>query len=139
MEEDIFYTLTGYRFKDNVIITDAMEDYLEMIYRISLQKEQVHIKDLSIRLHVKASSVTKMMNRLKNQDFITFEKYGLIYLTKKGKAYSSYLLYRHNILVKFFRFLNQEDYKLEQVEKVEHFLDPVTVQNIEKFLSHYLV
>lgn len=135
MREDIFYTLAGYNKKEKRTLTHAMEDYLEMIYRIYLQKKQIHVKDLATSLHVQSSSVTKMMIRLKGLGLISFEKYGSIHLTQDGIIYGRYLLYRHEVLVRFFQFLNQDDYCLEQVEKIEHFVDSVTIQNMEKLMA----
>lgn len=135
MEKDVFYTLTGYQKKDDYFLTHAMEDYLEMIYRIFDKKKEIHMKDLASNLHVQASSVTKMMIRLKKLELISFEKYGQIYLTERGKIYGKYLLHRHDVLVQFFTFLNQENYDLEQVEKIEHFVDFITVENIEKLIK----
>ncbi len=138
MKENEFYTLTGYTKKEKNILTAGMEDYLEMCYRIYQEKKTIHIKDLSFNLHVKASSSTKMMNRIKDLGLVTFEKYGNIELTEDGMIYGKYLLYRHNVLVNFFQFLNKEDYKLEQVEKIEHFIDTTSIQNIEKLLKNKL-
>lgn len=134
MKEEFFYTLKGYQLKEKRVFTPAMEDYIEMIYRLTNENKKIHMKDLAESLHVKASSVTKMMKRLKEINFIIFERYGLVELTEDGYIYGKYLLYRHECLVNFFKFLNKEDYKLEQVEKIEHFVDIVTVQNMEKFL-----
>ena len=41
-----------------------MEDYLEMIYR-KVKSRNITIKELSESLNVKASSVSKMINKLK--------------------------------------------------------------------------
>ena len=104
-----------------------MEDYIEMIYRKTDNNKEITIKHLSESLNVKPSSVSKMANKLKLLDFINFEKYGQITLTEKGVYLGRYLLYRHNILKKFFTKLNKERYKLEQVEKIEHFIDYETI------------
>lgn len=135
-----FYTLTGYNRKEHKYLTNAMEDYLEMLYRIHIQNKEIHIKDIANSLNVKYPSVSKMMNRLKEYNFIKFEKYGIITLTKKGINYGKYFINRHEILVTFFKDLNKEEYKLEQVEKVEHFIDNITIKNIKKKLdnSNYL-
>lgn len=129
-----FYTLNGYRNKNKNKLTESMEDYLEMIYRYR-NKEEVHVKDISIKLNVKPSSVSKMINRLKEYNLVNFEKYGSITLTNEGVKMGKYLLWRHNILVKFFKKLNKKNYLLEQVEKIEHFIDFETLKNMEKFLK----
>lgn len=129
-----FYTLKGYKLKSDNNITEAMEDYVEMIYRKTIDNNKITIKELAECLNVKPSSVSKMANRLKVLEFINFEKYGQISLTDDGKYLGKYLLYRHNILNDFFIKLNKENYKLEQVEKIEHFIDYDTIINIEKLI-----
>ncbi len=127
-----FYTLKGYKLKEKNYVTDAMEDYLEMIYRLN---KNVTVKKLSDNLNVKPSSVSKMINKLKEVGFIEYEKYGKIILTDAGKDFGNYLLHRHIILKKFLKYINKKDYNLKQVEKIEHFIDSVTIKNIEKFLK----
>lgn len=111
-----------------------MEDYIEMIYR-KVKNKNISIKELSESLNVLASSVSKMANKLKELNLINFEKYGKINLTDEGVVLGNYLLYRHDILKKFFTKLNKKKYKLEQVEKVEHFIDIDTISNLEKLVS----
>jgi len=129
-----FYTLNGYRVKNKNKLTESMEDYLEMIYR-NKKDGEVHVKDIADKLNVKPSSVSKMINKLKEYNLVDFEKYGLITLTKEGKEMGKYLLWRHNILVKFFKKLNKKNYLLEQVEKIEHFIDFETLKNMESFIK----
>lgn len=129
-----FYTLKGYKIKENKKITEAMEDYIEMIYRKS-KKNKITVKDLSIYLNVKPSSVSKMIKRLNNLSLVNFEKYKDISLTKEGTILGNYLMKRHNILKKFFKYINKDDFLLEQVEKIEHFIDYKTVKNINNYLK----
>lgn len=129
-----FYTLNGYRNKNKNKLTESMEDYLEMIYR-NRNKKEIHVKDISIKLNVKPSSVSKMITKLKEYNLVNFEKYGSITLTNDGIKIGKYLLWRHNTLVKFFKRLNKKNYLLEQVEKIEHFIDFETLKNMENFLK----
>lgn len=132
-----FYTLKGYSsLKKGETLTTAMEDYLEMIYRLYCKKENIRIKRLSEILHVKPSSASKMANNLKTSGYIEFEKYGQISLTKKGKTMGDYLLYRHEILQEFFCCINHSDNELTLVEKIEHFINKETVDNIKTWLDH---
>lgn len=135
MKKSEFYTLKGYQLKKKEKITEAMEDYLEMITRFTLQKKEIRIKDLALKLNVKPPSVSKMMNRLKELNFVSFEKYKTIHLTEEGITLGKYLLERHNVLVAFFKKLNKEDYNLKQVEMIEHFIDYPTIQNMKKDLN----
>lgn len=135
MNKNKFYTLTGYNIKEKKKITSAMEDYLEMIYRLYKENKNINIKNISNKLNVKYSSTTKMINRLEKEGFVNYEKYKEITITKKGLSYGRYLLKRHEILVNFFKYINKDHYNLEQVEKIEHFTDKITIKNIESLLN----
>lgn len=134
-EKSEFYTLNGYKRQHNYHVTEAMEDYLEMLYRITDGKNRMRIKDLAHELNVKPSSTSKMISRLKEKELVDFEKYGDINLTEKGITLGKFFLWRHNVLVDFFKLLNKEDYSLEQVEKIEHFIDLSTLYNMEKMIK----
>lgn len=136
-QTDNFYTLKGYSLLEHTKITASMEDYLEMIYRLSQDNQPVRIKELAECLHVKPSSASKMTGNLKKQGLVRFEKYGTVSLSSDGKHLGEYLLFRHQVLTRFFSYVNQKSSDLEQVEKVEHFMNPETVYNIQKWLNKF--
>jgi len=135
MNENNFYTLKGYKIKNQKKITEAMEDYIEMIYRETKNKE-ITIKHLSELLHVKPASTSKMINRLKKLKIVNFEKYSTITLTKKGIKKGKYLMWRHKTLEQFLKKINKKNYKLEQIEKIEHYIDHITLINIKKIIKN---
>ncbi len=110
-----------------------MEDYVEMIYRVN--KKNIKITELASLLNIKASSVSKMIEKLKELNLVEKEKYGEINLTQNGKDLGNYLLKRHNLLYKFFNKINNKD-NLYLVEQIEHFFDKETIDNIESFLTY---
>lgn len=128
---DGFYTLKGYQDNAKNELTPAMEDYLEMICRLIEESDVVRTSELSAHLHVKPSSASKMIGQLRDAAYIDAEKYGYIRLTEKGRRAGGYLLYRHRVLQRFLCALNQSENQLEQVEKIEHFLDRATVENLD--------
>lgn len=132
---DKFYTLNGYRLKRSDFLTESQEDYLEMIYRLYLEKKIVCISDLANNLNVRYSSCSKMVNKLQEKQLLIFPKYKDITLTEKGLNMGKYLLKRHEVLTIFFKLLNRENYSLEQVEKIEHFVDYITINNIEALIK----
>lgn len=135
--EDNFYTLKGYSLLGHIQITSSMEDYLEMVCRLSRDGTPVRIGDLAKRLHVRPSSASKMAGNLRNHGLVRFEKYGTVTPTEAGLQLGRYLLFRHTVLHDFFCFINQTADELEQVEKVEHFIDPKTVYNLRKWLDKF--
>lgn len=130
-----FYTLKGYSLLENTQITASMEDYLEMIYRLFADGKTIRINQLAEYLHVKPSSSSKMVSNLKEHHLVNFEKYGIISLTEEGIELGKYLLFRHETLNAFFCFINNTEEELKQVEKVEHFIENRTLQNLKAFLE----
>ena len=112
-----------------------MEDYLEMICRMLKGQDIVRIQALSENLHVKPSSASKMVNALKERGYISFQKYGYLTATPKGLEVGEYLLYRHDILHEFLCLLNHSENELEQVEKIEHYINRETVANLHLLLE----
>lgn len=71
-----FYTQMGYRLQNAGGLTDTMEDYLEMIARCAGEAGYVRINQLAEKLHVRPSSASKMVGKLKELGLLDFEKYG---------------------------------------------------------------
>jgi len=132
-----FYTLKGYALQESNAVTSSMEDYLEMIYRIHATGEPVRIGTLAESLNVKPSSATKMVGNLKKQGLVLCERYGYIKLTDAGIELGKYLVFRHDTLHRFLCYINKSENELEQVEKIEHFINVETVMNIERWLDSF--
>jgi DtxR family Mn-dependent transcriptional regulator len=130
--ENDFYTQKGYQLKNRPHITGAMEDYLEMICREAKAEGYVRINSLASKLNVRPSSASKMVHNLRALGLVEFEKYGLIRPIGEGCQLGNYLLYRHEVLLRFFRLMDGGEENLEQVEQVEHFLREETVHNLER-------
>lgn len=126
-----FYTLKGYQLIESDALTPAMQDYLEMIYRLSAENSIVRISTLAAELHVRPSSASKMASNLAEAGYILFSRYGYIRLAEKGQETGHYLLHRHEVIHRFLCLVNRTADELRQTEKIEHFLDFRTVQNLE--------
>ena len=135
-DDNRFYTLKGYALLEGNAVTSSMEDYLEMIYKIHAAGEAVRVGAVAEKLNVKPSSATKMVSNLKKQGLVSSEKYGYIQLTEAGIELGKYLVFRHDILHRFLCYINRSDNELEQVEKIEHFFNMETVENIKKLLNN---
>ena len=129
--ESGFFTMKGYA-GHKAGLTASMEDYLEMIFRLSRNGGVVRISELAACLHVRPPSASKMLVILKDMGFVSFQKYGYLSLTDKGKKAGEYLLHRHDTIHKFLCMLNGSKSELEQAEKLEHYLDERTVENLAR-------
>lgn len=128
-----FRTLSGYDRPG--ALTPAMEDYLEMICRHCREADYIRISRLAELLHVSPSSSTKMAEQLKAQKLIEYEKYGYLRPTEAGRATGDYLLYRHDVIHRFLCTVNGTADELEQTERIEHFLERRTVENLARWME----
>lgn len=130
-----FYTFNNYFKINSGLITASMEDYIEMIYRLSNEIGFTRVGDLSKALNVKPASITNMIKKLDELSLVCYERYGYIKLTDEGKIYGEYLLYRHNTIEKFLKTIGVSKNVLEETEKIEHVLNKDTFQRIENFIN----
>lgn len=130
-----FYTVRGYELlqAERKMLTSSMEDYLEMIYRISMEEGYARINQLSEKLNVRPSSTTKVVQRLGRLNLVDYEKYGVIKLTEKGEEIGKYLLDRHEIIQEFLRNFGAEDTLLRDTELMEHCISSDTLQSMYIF------
>lgn len=129
-DENAYFTFKGYQLNNDSKLTSSMEDYLEMIIRLKEKQTIVRINELANKLHVKPSSASKMVAKLSQEGYLEYQKYGVINLTELGKQWGEYFIYRHQVINNFLCFLNNSHNELEQVEKIEHFLDKKTIDNL---------
>ncbi|MDI6619522.1 MAG: iron dependent repressor, metal binding and dimerization domain protein [Clostridiales bacterium] len=130
-----FHTVRGYQLlgQEKRILTSAMEDYLEMIYRNSLEAGSMRINTLSELLNVQPSSATKMVQKLTKAGMVDYQKYGIIFLTEKGKRIGEFLYNRHNIIETFLECIGISENPFVETELIEHHISPQTIQNINLF------
>ena len=113
------------------ILTPSLEDYLEEVYRFSLSSDSVRVTDLSQKLAVSLPSVTKALHKLKDGEFISYQRYGEIILTEKGKQLGDFLVKRNQLLQEFL-VLIQTDCDIEaEAEAMEHYLSDATIRSIQ--------
>ena len=131
------HTQKGYELAGGSPLTAAMEDYLEMLCRLCGTEGFTRVHLLAERLNVQPSSASKMVDGLKREGLVKAEKYGLLRLTPRGEEVGRYLLYRHGVLHRALCLLNHTESELEQTERIEHFIDRRTVENLARLLERY--
>lgn len=119
------------------MLTESMEDYLEIIYRLVKEKGYVRAVDIAESLGVQSSSVTRMIQKLDEAGFISYEKYRNIALTPLGEKYGRFLTWRHTTLEDFFTLLNAQNGVAEQVEGIEHYITPPTMSLIRNLITYF--
>lgn len=117
------------------MLSPSLEDYLEEIYRFSLLLDTVRVTDLSNRLKVALPSVTKALYKLRDQNYIKYERYGEIQLTDKGKEYGLYLVTRNQLLQEFLALICSKCNFAAEAEAMEHYLSSATIEAIKSLVE----
>lgn len=136
-EDEEFFTFRELMKRDDDILTASMEDYLEMVYRLSRDSGFTRVNELASALNVQPPSVSKMIQKLAEQGIVDYEKYGYIILTQEGKKLGKELLYRHQVVEDFLRILGVTEGILEQTEKIEHTLNPQTIKELARLVKFF--
>ncbi len=117
-------------------LSRIQEDYLHIIYEIVQEKNYARIKDISLRLQVKAPTVNNMVKRLKNMDLVIFEKNSPICLTPKGQSIAKIVKNKHETFKRFFEILNlPKNIAEKDALKIEHNLNPETISKMKSFID----
>ncbi|MGI6435921.1 MAG: metal-dependent transcriptional regulator [Syntrophomonadaceae bacterium] len=135
-ENNGFRTIRGYELiEKNNHLTASMEDYLEMIYRLSGPKGYTRISDIAAALHVQPPSASHMIQKLADMSYVEYEKYGAVTLSQQGWEVGAYLLERHHIIEEFLKIIGVTENVLVETEKIEHNLSPSTVLCLARLAS----
>ncbi len=109
---------------------------MEVISELVELKGYATTLDISRYMDVSAPSVTKMLQRLDEGDFLEYEKYHGINLTSKGAQLAENIRQKHGILLEFFEILGiGHDTANQDAEGVEHHLNPKTIKQLRKFIT----
>ncbi len=120
-----------------VRLSKSLEDYIEAIYLISLKKKVVRVKEIAKFLDVKTPSVVDAVSKLQERGLVTHEKYGYLYLTKKGIDTARSVYKKHE---EVYKFLNQflgmdEDISEKDACGIEHSISKETLNRIVKLMK----
>ena len=117
------------------MLTPSLEDYLEEIYRFSLSLDTVRVTDLSKKLKVALPSVTKALYKLRDENYINYERYGEIRLTDKGREFGDYLVSRNQLLQEFLALISSKCNFAAEAEAMEHYLSAATIEAIKTLVD----
>ena len=119
--------------------TPRMEDYLEVIYELIKEKGYATTIDISKHLHVKAPSVTIMVRKLHEDQFLIYEKYRGIKMTPKGDKVARSIRERHSMITEFLKLLGvDEETAHKDAEGIEHDLHRQTLTKFATFVNFVL-
>ncbi|MBX6351839.1 MAG: transcriptional regulator MntR [Thermoflavifilum sp.] len=115
-----------------------MEDYLEKIYELMNEKGYARVSDIASSLDVQPSSVTKMLQKLDDNQYVTYEKYRGIVLTARGRRLGELMKKRHAMLADFLRMLGVTEETIQRdVEGIEHHVSPSTLEALQSLVLFF--
>lgn len=118
------------------MITPAIEEYLEAIYKMSLEGPVIAAR-LAERMEVSPPTVADMLRRLTENGFINSSRRDGVTLTKKGRETAESLVRRHRLWERFLTDVLGLDWDEvhEEACKLEHAMSPQVEERLAKILG----
>lgn len=115
------------------------ENYLKTIYHLSEGGfKAVLTNEIAAVLNTKAATVTDMIKKLSSKEFIEYEKYYGVNITKKGKQLALSIVRKHRLWETF--LVQKLNFQWDQVhdvaEQLEHIHSPLLIEKLDEFLGH---
>lgn len=103
----------------------AIEDYLKCIYKLedpNVQDKGVHTSAIASRLGVAQASVSNMIKKLSDQNYVKYEPYYGVSLTDSGRQVALQMIRRHRVIEQYLveRLGYLWDEVDEEAEVLEH-------------------
>jgi DtxR family Mn-dependent transcriptional regulator len=118
-------------------LTPALEDYLEVIYRLSQENGTARISDIAQKMDIAKSSVTQAITTLRREGMVYQDRYGPVLLTPKGEKRAREVWYRHRVIRRYLEEALQVSPAIADRDAciMEHNISEETFAQIEKWLQ----
>ena len=115
---------------------ETAEDYVELIDALIREVGEARSVDMAEKLGISHVAVSKTIQRLQREGFVTMQPYRSIFLTEKGKKVVASSKERHALVHDFLLALGvPEDVAEQDVEGIEHHVSEETLAAMRKFLD----
>lgn len=117
-------------------LTFIMENYLEVIYRLSLDGKGARVTDIAKSLGVTKASTNSAMSALAEKGLVVNEKYKEIFLTVEGLKLAEFTSKKHEIILKFFTEVLKIDVNIADADAcaIEHVISNDSIHAMHYFL-----
>lgn len=125
--------------KRTVVPTSTAEDYLERIYALIQEKGYARVSDIAEALQVSPSTVTRMVQKLDEQNLLEYERYRGLSLTEAGERVGRSIHKRHKALEAFLDLLGIHDKETveQDIEGIEHHLSSKTLHRLTQLVEFF--
>lgn len=113
------------------------ENYLKIIYHLSVESDPVQTNAIAEKIQTKAASVTDMLKKLSDKELVDYVKYQGVSLTEKGKLTAINIVRKHRLWEVF--LVDKLNFKWDEVhdvaEELEHIKSNLLVERLDEFLG----
>jgi len=115
-------------------MTQSLEDYVEMIFRLQGKSSNVKVSDIAAALDVTKPSVVRAIRELTKLGLVTHEPYRGVELSEKGRRVARLVLNRHVLLREFLVKLGVREKTADRDAcLMEHILSAETLDRIRNY------
>jgi DtxR family Mn-dependent transcriptional regulator len=120
------------------MITQAVQDYLKVIYKLSESEESVTTNAIAERMNVSQASVTGMIKKMAELKLLSHTPYYGVALSDAGRKIALEIIRHHRLLE---RYLAEAlgyswDEVHDEAERLEHVISEEMEDRIAEFLGH---
>lgn len=120
-------------------VSEAIENYLETIYILSQQQNEVHAIDICSYLSYSRPTVSIVLRQMREHGLVTVNDDNHIFLTEEGLAIASHIYERHTVLSQLLMSLGvSKEVALHDACKIEHDLSDETFDAIKRYARAHL-
>jgi len=115
---------------------ETAEDYVEMVEALIREFGEARPVDIAERLGVSPVTVSKTLQRLRRDGYLTKDPYRSVFLTPKGAAMAEESRKRHEVVYRFLLALGvPSDVAEEDAEGIEHHVSAETLRAMGRFVQ----
>lgn len=120
------------------VITREREDYLKTIYTLQDEESPVRTTSIARSLGVEPASVTGVIKRLAELEFVDYEPYRGVTLSAEGERIALEVIRHHRLLELF--LIESLGYEWDEVhdeaERLEHAVSPLFIERVSAALGN---
>ena len=119
-------------------MTIAMQNYLELIYELSIDGKKARVSDIAKQLGVSKPSVNNAVVVLAKDGYVDYEKYADIKLTDKGRKTAEFICSKHQTIKQLFIEVLNIDEKIADTDAclIEHVISDESIKAMQVFMGN---
>ena len=119
-------------------IQESAENYLETIYILSQQQNEVHAIDICSYLSYSRPTVSIVLRQMREHGLVTVNEDNHIFLTEEGHRIASRIFERHEVLTQMLTQLGvSHETAVRDACKIEHDLSDETFEAIKRHMAQH--